>query len=83
LVLAAEPGGPVTITGLSSNSSPDAKGGVHVGDKPLAVDDVPVTGKPLAAAALQLQGKAGTVKRLRLECDGQSITVHATVKAPL
>jgi hypothetical protein len=83
LVLAAEAGGPLTVTGLCSNASADTKGSVHVGDTLIAVDDVAVTGKSLAAGALQLQGKVGTVKRLKLERDGKAVTVPATVKALL
>jgi len=83
LVLASESGGAVKITGLSSNSSPDAKGGILVGDQLMAVNDVPVTGKPLAAVALQLEGQAGTRKRLTLERNGKPVTVTATVKGLL
>jgi hypothetical protein len=59
--------GALKITGLSSNSSADVKGGIHLGYKLMVVDDLPVTGEALAAVALQLQGDAGTRKRLTRE----------------
>jgi len=83
LILAAQPGQSLTVSGISSNAAPDVKQGVHAGDALLAVDDVALAGKPLAAVAQQLQGKAGSVKRLKLERDGKPVTVTVTVSALL
>jgi len=80
LVLERDSTGSLVVTGLSSNASPDVRGGVRTGDKLLAIDDVDMSGKLLAAAAGALQGPAGSRKRLTIIRAGQRQVVTVTVK---
>ena len=83
LVLARRADGSLMVTALSSKAAADVQGGVHPGDKLVAVDEVLLTGKPLAAAAEALAGKPGEHKRLTLERAGASMMVNVTVAALL